>query len=260
LRLVPGGPAPKPAPDEVARLVAEIDRLKADKRNQRRLLAIACHELRHPLTRILACADLLMESPDFVPQAAEIVRRAAKQQERLLGDLVDLAAAAEGPLGLQRAPVDLAALVRTFAAETRTLRAPESGTRIAVQTPARPVRGYWDAGRLTQVLQNLVANAIAYAPPGGEVTIRVEDPGAEARVSVTDQGAGIPAEELPSLFEPFVRGEAGARSRRGLGLGLHVSKLIIEAHGGDIGATSPGAGKGSTFYFTLPTTDGEVAA
>jgi two-component system CheB/CheR fusion protein len=256
LRLVSGGRAAKTAPDGVVRPVAEVDRLKADKRNQTRLLAIICHELRHPLTRIQACADLFAESPDFVPRAAEMIRRAAKQQERLISDLLDLAEAEEGALRLQRAPVDLVALVRAFASEAKSLQAPEIDTRIVLQTPARPVRGYWDAGRLTQVLQNLVANAVAYAPPGSEVTIRVEDLGTEARVSITDQGTGIPAKELPDLFEPFFRGEAGRQNRRGLGLGLHVSKVVIDAHGGDIGATSPGAGKGSTFYFTLPTISG----
>jgi signal transduction histidine kinase len=109
----------------------------------------------------------------------------------------------------------------------------------------------WDAGRLEQVLQNLVTNAIKYAPGGGPIEISVEADAQQVTVSVRDQGLGIAAEELPQVFERFYR-VAGTRGLEGSGLGLYICQGIVSAHGGRIWANSDGPGRGSTFGFSLP--------
>jgi signal transduction histidine kinase len=122
--------------------------------------------------------------------------------------------------------------------------------RIEVKAPAR-VKGVWDAARLQQVLQNLMTNAIKYAPEGGEVRVAVKADARQVTVSVRDRGLGIAPEELPQLFERFYR-VARTRGLEGSGLGLYICQGIISAHGGRIWAASEGLGLGSTFAFSLP--------
>lgn len=147
--------------------------------------------------------------------------------------------------------MDLGALVQAAVEQAQVLSARHT-VRAAV--PPIPLRGWWDRDRVDQVLQNLLANALKYAPAGGAVTVGVdvEDGGRAARVWVQDEGGGIPTEAQPRLFERFYRtADAVASGAPGLGLGLAISKALVEAHGGQIWVDSqPGAG--STFTFTLP--------
>jgi signal transduction histidine kinase len=121
-----------------------------------------------------------------------------------------------------------------------------------VDAPEAPLEGNWDHDRLMQVLDNLLSNAVKYSPAGGEIVVRLDDRGDAAQVSVHDQGNGIAAETLPRLFDRFYRTDNADTTARGLGLGLHISKLLVEAHGGRIWAESPGPGQGSTFTLVLP--------
>ena len=111
--------------------------------------------------------------------------------------------------------------------------------------------GNWDAGRLEQVLQNLLTNAIKYSPDGGPIRVTMEASDAEVLVTVRDQGHGIPSEDLPHLFEQFYRVE-GTRKLEGTGLGLYICQGIISSHGGLLWAESDGLGCGSAFAFRLP--------
>ena len=124
------------------------------------------------------------------------------------------------------------------------------GTPCGSTCPQHPVVGQWDRDRLGQVLDNLLGNAVKYTPAGSEIRVRIEAGRHEARLRVADQGPGIPAAVLPQLFERFYRGEH-ADETGGLGLGLYISRMLVDAHGGRIWAASaPGAG--STFTVSLP--------
>jgi signal transduction histidine kinase len=116
--------------------------------------------------------------------------------------------------------------------------------------PETPVVGTWDRDRLGQVLDNLLGNAVKYSPQGKEIVVRVAIVDGEARLCVRDQGDGIPAATLPSLFERFFRAD-NAGSASGLGLGLYIARMLVEAHGGRIWATSE-PGEGSVFTIALP--------
>jgi signal transduction histidine kinase len=154
-------------------------------------------------------------------------------------------------LDLTRSEVDLVALARRSVEQTRALA---KGHHLRAELPDGPLTGWWDGDRLAQVMQNLLSNAIKYSPEGGEIALRVEDRGYEARVSVSDQGIGITPEALSRLFGPFYRAEGALTlGVQGLGLGLYITKALIEAHGGEIWVDSE-VGAGSTFIFTLPST------
>jgi signal transduction histidine kinase len=119
-----------------------------------------------------------------------------------------------------------------------------------IEAPAVPIIGQWDPDRLGQVLDNLLGNAVKYSPQGGEILVRITSAKGEARLSVADQGPGIPTAVVPHLFERFYRGEHRAGDA-GLGLGLYISRMLVNAHGGRIWVASA-LGSGSTFTVALP--------
>src|SRR5690606_39065608 len=123
---------------------------------------------------------------------------------------------------------------------------------IRVDAAAHSIVGEWDADRLSQVLANLLSNAIKYSPGGGEILVRVEDHGSAAEITVRDHGVGMDRDVIRHLFDRFYRGAGTATAVTGLGLGLYITKELVEAHGGRIRAESDGPGLGSTFRVTLP--------
>jgi signal transduction histidine kinase len=216
---------------------------------QREFITMVTHELRNPLASIKGYAELMQRRGAYSEAAVDTIVTQAKQLERLIEDLLDVSRLQVGQLKLQPGETDLVALARAAAAQAQTLTHVHT---IRVVAPEPPLVGRWDATRLEQVLQNLLSNAVKYSPDGGEIVVRVEDLPRQARVSVTDQGIGIPPEALPRLFQRFFRTEeAQARGIEGLGLGLHISRALVEAHGGRLWAESL-PGQGSTFVFTLP--------
>ena len=167
--------------------------------------------------------------------------------DRLIGDLRELAQVDGGGLAIQREAVDLVALAQEAVERARTLTT-EHAVRFAA--PELPLIVGGDRDRLGQVLDNLLGNAVKYSPDGGEVLVTIEVVEQEAYLRVVDQGPGIPTDALPRLFERFYRGQHAAESA-GLGLGLYISRMLVEAHRGRIWAASmPGAG--STFSIALP--------
>jgi signal transduction histidine kinase len=226
----------------------DISDYRTLERRQREFLAMAAHELRTPVTSILGFAQLLLRR-DPHDRAIAAIARQATGLDRLIGDLVDTARLEDGHLELRRTRLDLVGLVYDLAEQFQPL---STAHPIRVEAPDEPLEGIWDGERIGQVIQNLLTNAVKYSPGGGEIVISVSDLGSEARLAVQDRGVGIPPGLLSRLFDPFYRVDRTAHAIRGLGLGLSISRSLVEAHGGQIVAESAGEGQGSRFVVTLP--------
>ena len=235
--------------------------------NQRmdEFVSVASHELRTPLTTLKLFVDLLNKrshlltpqrqsiTPFLDPHMFDLMERQVARLERLVGDLLDSSAIQAGRLALRLRPVDLATIVREVCDE-RQLTSQSHRMQCLIPRQSYPVIA--DSERISQVLTNFVTNALKYTPEGTEIVVRIQRRGDLARVSVADRGPGIPKAALPHLFDRFYRApDVGTRSgsRMGVGLGLFISKTIVERHGGRIGVSSA-LGKGATFWFTLPLT------
>jgi PAS domain S-box-containing protein len=230
-------------------VIRDISARRAAERAQQDFLAMVMHELKNPLTAILGHAQLMQRRAAYSASATDAIISQARSLQRLIDELRDAAHFGAGQPDLRPSSVDLGALAREAAAQAMTPTHP-----VQVDAPERPLVGWWDADRVTQVVQNLLANAGKYSPAGTTITVRVEAGAGEAVVSVADRGMGIAPDELPRLFERFYRTDAATRSgAEGLGLGLHICKLLVEAHGGRIWVQSV-LGQGTIVSFTLPYT------
>jgi signal transduction histidine kinase/ActR/RegA family two-component response regulator len=241
------------------RLAAErAAREQAERINTRKdeFLAVVAHQLRTPLNAILGWAQVLRGARDLteVTEAVTVIERNARAQSRLIEDLLDLSRIISGQVRLDSNRVELDQVIE--AAVDMVL--PEAAARqIRIDTNvepfATPVMG--DAQRLQQIVWNLLTHSIRHCREGGHITVTCladGDEDADAVITVCDNGAGISADELPHVFEKFHQSPTGARSKTTLGLGLAISKELVEMHGGTIAVQSPGPGKGSTFTVTLP--------
>ena len=217
-------------------------------------LGMVAHDVRNLLNLVVLSLELLApafgdEDPD--PQlsgAANRIRRYVARMNRLIGDLVDVTAIDAGKLAMTPVVADAATAVAE-ATEAFQATALEKGVSLEAKVPPGVLRAEFDHDRLLQVLANLIGNAIKFTPRGGEIGVQAEAAPGMLRFCVRDTGVGIPAPMLEAIFERFW--QVGANDRRGLGLGLYISKCIVEAHGGRIWAESQ-PGKGSQVYFTLP--------
>jgi PAS domain S-box-containing protein len=234
---------------EARRQAQESDRLKDE------FLATLSHELRTPLTSILGWATLIRTGelePANLERGMETIERNARSQARLIDDLLDVSRIITGNLRLDVRPVDLVPIVEM--AKDGLLPTAEA-KRIALQTQFElqgcMVKG--DPNRLRQVIWNLVLNAIKFTPRGGSVTVGLQCVGPYVRLKVSDTGEGIAPEFLPFVFDRFRQAEGSVtRKQGGLGLGLAVVRHLVELHGGNVMAESPGKGLGSTFTVDLP--------
>ena len=238
------------AREHIARAEAEhANRMKDE------FLAMVSHELRTPLTTILGWAQRLRtgrRDAATMARGLEIIERHAKAQARLVDDLLDMSRVITGKLRLAIEPVDLAAVINAaldsiqLAADAKAIH-----LAVAIDPSARHISG--DAGRLQQVVWNLLANAIKFTPAGGRVEVRLERAGACARLSVSDSGEGIGDDLLPFVFDRFRQADStSSRKHGGLGLGLAIVRHLVELHGGTVSAESPGACGGATFTIQLP--------
>jgi PAS domain S-box-containing protein len=218
------------------------------------VLGIVAHDLRNPLSAIMMQASLL-ERPRPEPERRDqtprlVIARSAARMQHLIQDLLDVAVVEAGQLlKVECERLSAADLVRE-AVDTQAQLASASGLelRVGVGTCVRDVWG--DRQRLLQVFDNLIANAIKFTPKGGRITVAAADRDKEVVFSVADTGSGIPPESLPNVFDRFWQASSRAR-RLGAGLGLPITKGIVEAHRGRIWAESL-VGRGSTFFFTVP--------
>jgi len=246
------------SPDEVGRLVSTFNRMLARIeglfRSQQSFIADVSHELRSPLTAVTGHLDLLAREECAGTQRRDILATARGETERMARLVADLLLLAQADAGVRLGaePVELDTLLLEVYRQSKPLA---QGVQLRLgQEDQALVTG--DPDRLKQLLLNLVDNALKYTPEGGTVTLdleRVSDAAGEwARVTVTDTGIGIPAEELPRIFERFYRvDKARSRAQGGTGLGLSIAQWIAEAHGGRITVTSE-VGQGSAFTLWLP--------
>ena len=244
---------------EVTRLNAELD--QAGKLKDQ-FLANMSHELRTPLNSVIGFSDLLLDmvSADGLDVATqrdylETIARNGRHLLGLINELLDLSKIAAGRMELRLEPLDLHELLHEAADSVRAQLEARKHT-LAIEPPRDRVLVQADRGRLHQVLLNLLSNAIKFTTDGGRIAVsaRLEDPG-RVRIAVSDSGIGIAAEDQGKLFQEFVQLDASASRRyEGTGLGLALSKRLVELHGGTIGVESQ-LGKGSTFWFTLPRAD-----
>lgn len=233
-----------------------LERARSDEgiANRDDFLGIVSHDLRNLLGLISLNASALAHGLSGANQneqtvlCAQRIQRASTQMNRLTADLLDVVSIDAGKLALRVAPGDvsglLAELVDIFDQAARS-----KGITLELQNGPLPAAWAFDGGRVHQVLTNLLSNALKFTPVGGRVCLRCEADADQLRFSVSDTGKGITADLRESVFKRFW--QVGQNEQRGLGLGLYISRCLVEAHGGAIWVESV-AGAGSTFHFTLP--------
>jgi signal transduction histidine kinase len=237
-------------------LLTERARSDDDLAHRDDFLGIVSHDLRNLLGGVVMNAELLARLTATDEQRTQIVtattriHRYAARMNRLVGDLVDVASIDAGKLAMTMEPGDATALMAE-AVEMFQAAAAAKDVALVLDSDERPLPAAFDHDRALQVLANLITNAIKFTSPGGSIRVHGEQagPGDDVRITVRDTGAGIPGDMLEVIFDRFW--QAGQNDRRGLGLGLYISRSIALAHGGKIWAEST-LGAGSTLHFTLP--------
>ncbi len=227
-----------------------VERLQSHDRQRRSLLADVTHELRTPLTVMQGNLEGMLDG--IYPRDDAHLRPVLEETQhlsRLIDDLRTLSLAESGALKLEKEPADLAVLLHEIAASFQAQAAQSGVTLVVAAAPDLP-QVELDATRIRQVIANLVANALRYTPSGGQVRVSAAlaaQPGQGMEVAVSDNGVGIPAEDLPYIFDRFYK----SRDSGGMGLGLAIARSLVLAHGGEMHVESV-VGKGTTIRFTLP--------
>ncbi|OZB89778.1 MAG: hypothetical protein B7X41_01000 [Microbacterium sp. 14-71-5] len=252
-------PVPPPREAELARVANDVNALAArlgeTEARRMRLLGEVAHEMRTPLTVLDGYVEGLQDGV-FAPEPELFAELSGElhRLRRLSEDLGALSRAEEGRLGLRVTRVDAAAIA-TAAAERLRPQLHDAGLELKAEPAHWPLPVDGDADRIAQVVTNLVGNALAATPPGGQVRVVALPDGGDAVIEVTDTGVGLTETDLERVFERFYRaaGPAGpATGRPGTGIGLTIARGIAQAHGGSLVASSPGLGQGSTFTLRLP--------
>lgn len=218
-------------------------------------LAVFSHEVRSALAAIHNAAHLLrMQHAEtaIALKARMLIERQVSRMTRLVADLCDITRLRTDALSLQSERVDLCVIVR-HALDTLELDMSARNHRLTISLPDGPVWLHADAGRLEQVLVNLLSNAAKYTDPGGEIALAVQRRGAQAIIRIRDTGIGIAPDVLPRVFDLYMQANpASRRVEAGLGIGLALVRSLVELHGGEVTAASAGLGHGSEFCVDLP--------
>jgi signal transduction histidine kinase len=236
---------------ERLKVLEESDRLKDQ------FLGILSHELRTPLNAILGFGSILADgiAGDLKPEQAKYVGKILDSSDVMLGlvdDLLDMSRVQAGKFALDLQTVEIAPVVRSTLANLAA-DAMKKGHSLVTEVPVTLPSVKADPRRVSQVLSNLVTNAVKYTPEGGTIQVRARVEGEVIRVEVADTGLGVSAEQQARIFQAFTQVDmTNTRAKGGVGLGLSIVKALVEAHGGEVGVESEGEGKGSTFFFTLP--------
>ncbi|AKT38126.1 sensor histidine kinase [Chondromyces crocatus] len=220
------------------------------------LLRMVSHELRSPLTVILGWSQMLeagVVRQELVPRAIEMIDRNAREQARLVDELVDVSRAMSGRLTLERAPLALDAVVSRACAEL-TVEARARNVALSVTLPpSAPAMILADTHRAEQIIGHLLEHALKCTPSGGAIRVQLAVVDQQVSLDVSDTGHGIEPDQLPYVFDPFhPAARHDARRQGGLGLGLAVVRHLVEAHEGSIHVESPGIGRGTTFRVEFP--------
>lgn len=252
------------AVEQQQRQAALIEELKRVEEEKEQFLSIVSHELRTPLTPLKALAQLLisrirrsrekgqpLDLESFERNLASIERQ-VDRMNGLVSDLLSVSRAGRGVLEMDRRPFDLALSVRDIVERYVQATREEGRHEFAVQAP-ETLTVNADQARVEQMLMNLIGNAVKYSPRGGKVEVALARQDGGAEITIKDEGIGITAEDLPRLGGPFTRGGGKAATFAGMGIGLHVAKILSEAHGGSLQLESPGEDQGTTVRVVLPT-------
>jgi signal transduction histidine kinase/DNA-binding response OmpR family regulator len=241
---------------------AQKARAESDRANRAKdsFLAMLSHELRTPLTPVLTSVLALEQTEDLPPElraSLQMIRRNVELEARLIDDLLDLTRISKGKVQLSVEKVNAHSLLQN-AVEICQADIEKKHLNLRTEFAAEKVSLEADPARLQQIFWNLIKNAVKFTPEGGYLDIRTENVDEELRVQVSDTGMGIDAETIPKIFNAF---EQGDRSQLGgLGLGLAISKALVETHHGTLTAASPGPGKGATFTAAFPLAESRGAA
>ena len=240
--------------DELADLGRDFDRMAGQLQQllegQRRLLHDVSHELRSPLARLQAATDLLAQQPERAVEFIERIERESARMDRLVGELLTLARLDAGIAPRQRERVELAELVANVA-EDAAFEGRQRGCRIVTEGDGGAVL-HGDRELLHRALENVVRNALRHSPDGGlvRITSRIGSQPGWLEIRVDDEGPGVPEAELEQIFAPFVR-SAGAQAQAGYGLGLAITRRVMDLHGGRARAENR-AGGGLSVRLMLP--------
>jgi signal transduction histidine kinase len=251
-------PSVRPLPfDETSKTISLRNVTEHRRLEARRLdfYSMVAHDLRSPLTSILMRAELMLAGkrgtlPDASSQDLRKIESNVRSLVSLINDFLDLARFEGTGFKLERVEVDLVGLIDEAVDQFRPL-ADNRQLRVQVIRPIAPMLTCGDRQRLMQVISNLIANAVKFTPPGGDVAIRFAYERGMVKVNVADTGPGIPEEAIPALFQRYARVGRAAKQVEGTGLGLMIVREIVEAHGGTVGVESE-EGAGSVFWFRLP--------
>lgn len=241
--------------DALRQAEAAREQAEAANRSKDEFLATISHELRTPLTATLGWVRMLVSNTlaeSDRRKAVEVIERNVKAQAQLIEDLLDISRIISGKLRIEVKPVETFALVNAAIDVIRPAAdAKMIGLQTIIDSDAGMVSG--DFQRLQQVVWNLLSNAVKFTGRGGRIQLRVARVHSHVEMAVTDNGAGIPAEFLPFVFNRFSQADSSiTRTHGGLGMGLAITRSIVELHGGSVSASSPGLGKGATFLVRLP--------
>jgi signal transduction histidine kinase len=246
-----------PSQDELGAWATSFNQMaEALERTERRRLELigdVAHELRTPLSGIKSSLEGLVDGAlPCEPDTFLGLQREVSRMQHLVRDLVDLSRAEAGQVLLELRPVDLGELIKSAAARLYS-QFEDKDVALRLEIPVGLPQPEVDANRMTQVLLNLLGNALQYTPPEGQVVVRAWAGRNELRVAVQDSGVGLAPEHLPHIFERFYRvDKSRSRASGGSGIGLTIARHFVEAHGGRMWASSPGLNRGSTFTFALP--------
>ncbi len=240
----------------VERKKAEVERerlleqLRKTNEQLEDFIRMISHDLRNPLAIVQGQAQLIQRytsNADLVQKSADSILTSSRRMNAMIQDLIESARFESGRLRLNMHAVSLGWFVTDLLERSQGVVGVE---RVRVDVPSDLPEVRVDSDRLDRIMANLISNALKYSLPGSDVLVKAEKVDGEAELSVADEGVGIDSEDLPHIFDRFYRAKGSSRTD-GLGLGLYITKMLVEAHGGRIWAESE-PGKGSVFTFTLP--------
>lgn len=229
-----------------------------------RFLSVVSHEMRSPMNAILAWASILAEDSEDeeVVRAAEAITASVQSQSRLVDDLLEVSRMRAGTLEVDPTELEIVAVIDSVVEQMSPI-AVERGIALEWQCPDVPVLGWADPERLSQVIRNLIDNALKFTPSGGRIDVILDASKAAIEIEVRDSGRGLSPQSLERIFDNFWQGDRSAGGTgsggKGLGLGLPIVRYLVERQGGKIIAESEGEGQGATFRVTLPRSAGAAA-